>query len=48
VPLLYVVSLTTNGSSYIKAPAYNFGVSYTNRNRKCSDRYRAKRTSAIL
>jgi hypothetical protein len=38
MPLLYALSVTTNRSSYIKAPAVNFGVSYTNHNRKCSDR----------
>jgi len=38
VLLLNAVSVTTNRSSYIKATAVNFGVSYTNRNRKCSDR----------
>jgi hypothetical protein len=38
VPLLYAVSVTTNQSSYIKATAVNFGIFYTNRNRKCSDR----------
>jgi hypothetical protein len=38
VPLLYAVYVTTNRSSYIKATAVNFGFSYTNHNRKCSDR----------
>jgi len=36
--VIYAVSVTTNRSSYIKATAVNFGVSYTNRIRKCSDR----------
>jgi hypothetical protein len=38
VLLLYAVSVTTNRSSYVKATTFNFGVSYTNRYRKCSAR----------
>ena len=36
--LINAVSVTTSQSSFIKATAVNFGVSYTNRNRKCSGR----------